>query len=62
MQNPNHPIWGLARLLIMMAALCFVLWLNASNFDATEVKSLAMMFVAGAGIESVSTFLGRKRE
>jgi len=54
MNNPAHPIYGLLRFTVMMAALCFSLWLFANDFDETEMKSLGtfVALVIGAlGVE-----------
>jgi len=37
----------------MMTALTFILYLNASNFDQTEIKTLVFAFLAHGGIEGV---------
>lgn len=49
--DAKHPIWALARLLILMVTLSFVLWLNASHFDETELRSIIWVFLAAAGVE-----------
>lgn len=50
--HPNHPLWSFLRLLVMMLALTYVLWLNASKFDATEMQTIITMFFVAAGAES----------
>lgn len=40
MGHASHPIWSLLRLIVLMVALCVILWANASDFDATEIKTL----------------------
>lgn len=52
MADAKHPIWSLARLLILMVTLSFVLWLNASHFDETEVRTIIWVFLAAAGVET----------
>ena len=47
----DHPIWPIARLAVMMAALLGVLYLNSSKFDATEIKSLCEYFLIAVGVE-----------
>ena len=58
MNQPEHPIWKIAALL----ALGFVLWLNASHFDYTELTALAEYAVVLAGFEGGKRLLGRKEE
>lgn len=53
MKNPDHPLWKLLRLLILMAAMTAILWVNASDFDVTEVKSVVMMLFALAGADGL---------
>ena len=51
MTDPKHPIWSIVRLTVMMTALTTILYLTASKFDATELRTIVMTFVAGLGIE-----------
>lgn len=61
MSAPQHPVWSLLRLAVVMVALCVTLWVNASQFDATEIKSIVTMFLVAAGAEGVSQLLGGKK-
>lgn len=59
--DPTHPIWPLLRLIVMMVSLTIVLYLSASNFDNSELKTILTMFLIGGGIEGVGTlFRGKK--
>ena len=49
--SESHPIWGIIRLSIIMSSLTAVLYLNASEFDATELKTIITMFVVAGGAE-----------
>ncbi len=40
MNNPAHPVYGLARFTVMMCVLAFTLWLFATKFDESEVKAM----------------------
>lgn len=51
MNNPAHPIWSLLRLTILMIVLSLILYFNASDFDATEIKTLTQYFLAAASLE-----------
>jgi len=44
-----------------MFTLTFVLWLNASNFDETELKTIITMFLVGGGAESVYVLTGKRK-
>jgi len=46
-----HPIWSLIRLFLLMSTLCVVLYLEASHFDVTELRSIVWVFIGAAGIE-----------
>lgn len=53
-------ILGTVRFSIVIVALVILLWLNATHFDATEIKSIfGVAFVAAAG-EGVTAFLQNK--
>lgn len=56
MNNPAHPIWGILRLAILMLVLTAILYFNASDFDATEIKTLTQYFLAAASLEGGVAF------
>ena len=58
MNNQNHPIWSLARLVVYMAGLVTILAFTASDFDSTELKTILTMFFIGAGAEGATSFVG----
>ena len=58
MNNQNHPIWSLARLIVYMGGLVTILAFTASDFDVTELKTILTMFFVGAGAEGATSFLG----
>lgn len=62
MTNPihsaTHPIWPLLRLVVMVSALTAVLWMNASEFDNTELQTIIGMFLIGGATEGVSAIAG----
>lgn len=62
--DAKHPLWSLIRLTILMATLSFVLWLNASHFDETEIRSITWIFIGAAsiegGIQTVQRLGGKK--
>lgn len=37
----NHPIWKTINVAVLLTVSGLVLWLNASNFDETELKAIA---------------------
>ena len=50
--NPNHPVWPLLRITVLMSSLTVILYVNASNFDFTEVRSLCEVFLIASGVEA----------
>jgi len=59
MHDPKHPIWAIIRTAIMLVALAFVLWINASNFDDTEIRTIVAMFLAAIGAETATKFMAK---
>ena len=57
----NHPVWGFARLALVMLVLTITLYLTASNFDKTELNVIIGGFLASAGVESLTGILGRPK-
>ena len=43
----------------MLIALVIVLWLNASNFDDTEIRTIVAMFLAAIGAETATKFMAK---
>lgn len=60
MQNPihlpTHPIWSAIRLIVVMAALVIILYLNATSFDVTELKTIIGMFLVAASAEGLTQY------
>jgi len=60
-ENPRHPIWSIVRLSILMVTLCAVLFVTATNFDYTEIRTIIATFIGAAGTEgAVSRLLVEK--
>ena len=59
MPKSDHPLWGLARMFILLVATITILWMNASEFDATEIKSIAQLLLVMIAAEGGSKLLGR---
>ena len=45
MPGPDHPIWHAVYVLAVGVALSTVLWVNATKFDNTEIKTIAEVMV-----------------
>lgn len=63
-KDPRHPLWSVVRLSVYMVALNFLLWLNASNFDETELRTIVLMSLAGGSTEGIGQLLNavKKKE
>lgn len=55
--DPKHPLWSLCRLAILMVSLVLVLWMNASHFDVTEIRTIITMFIVAASAEGATSLL-----
>jgi hypothetical protein len=57
---------SIMRLVILMVTLCVILWINATVFDATEIRTLVLFFLGAAGLEGGTGYLkntfGKKKE
>lgn len=58
--HPEHPIWSVVRLVVILLCLTGVLWMNAEHFDETEIRTILTMFFALAGVEGLSKIGARK--
>jgi len=47
----DHPIWSILRLVVLLVSMFGVLYINASNFDRTEIVSIVQLFIMAVGIE-----------
>lgn len=61
MPESAHPIWSIIRLAVIMVAMCFVLYLNASKFDETEIRSIVTVFFVAAGSEAITRAIGGRK-
>lgn len=50
-EKSSHPFWAAFRLLVLMVTLSFVLWMNASHFDETEIRTIIWVFLGAASLE-----------
>ena len=57
MHDAKHPIWAIIRTTVMLIALVIVLWLNASHFDDTEIRTIVAMFLAAIGAETATKMM-----
>ena len=57
--DPSHPIWATIRVVVIAICVTLVLALNADNFDATELRSIAWIIPSLIGIEGVTKVLSK---
>lgn len=50
----NHPVWSIIRLVVILASMTWILWMNADHFDDTEIKTILTMFFALVGVEGIT--------
>ena len=62
MSHPGHPVWRLLTTLVYLAFACFFMWLNASSFDKTEMKTLVELAVVMLSVEGVKDRLKKGAE
>lgn len=60
MKDAKHPIWALLRILVFMFALVVILYVNASSFDKTELRTIIGMFIVAASGETLTGLFTRK--
>ena len=59
MHDAKYPIWAIIRTTVMLIALVIVLWLNASHFDDTEIRTIVAMFLAAIGAETATKMMSK---
>lgn len=62
MMKPTHPIWQTVHAVAIITACAGAMWLNATNFDATEIKALLQIGLAVGGLNVASGWMARRGE
>jgi len=65
LSHPDHPIWSLIRLFLICLFATGILYITATEFDATEWKAIGGIGVGAAvveGIRRVHTAIETKEE
>lgn len=60
MSDPHHPIWRLIQTAMYLFAAFVFLWMNASNFDHTEWKTLIELGAVIGGAELIKAKLSQR--
>ena len=60
--NPFHPIWQTVHWVAVIGMVGFVLWLNASNFDHTELQSIIQIGIGLAGLFGAQSWMARRHQ
>lgn len=55
--DANHPIWPFLRYTVGITGATVILYVNASDFDMTEGKSLILIAILMGGWEAAERFL-----
>ena len=53
MPAESHPIWRLATIVVVLVFVTVFSWINASNFDGTELRTIIGMALAVTGWEAL---------
>jgi hypothetical protein len=52
----DHPIWRIANLAVVLLGTALVMWVNASDFDETELRALIEIMMVMGGYEAFKQF------
>lgn len=52
MPPATHPVWSILKTAVLLGGFAVILYLNASNFDHTEMKTLMEAMLLMAGVEA----------
>ncbi len=53
MRSPNHPIWSILNLAVILTFVTLFAGMNASKFDSTEIKMIVEFVAVMGGWEFV---------
>lgn len=56
-RDKDHPFWEWLRLVTLLSALLLFLYMNATNFDKTELKTFAEFALVAGGFQGVKSYL-----
>lgn len=59
--DATHPIWTIAKAVVLLGFAALFAYTNADNFDGTEIKMLIEIAVVLFGSAALETFLGKKK-
>lgn len=62
LKDPRHPIWAILRTAVMLLGLTALLYLNANNFDETELRVIGGYIAIALGTECGVHRICRRRE
>jgi len=57
MNDPDHPVWKIVKLLVLLGFMIFLSYVNASNFDQTEWTFITQMIVIMFGAEGLQEII-----
>lgn len=60
MHHPDHPIWAILKIAVICFFAAVAMWIYATQFDETEVKSLITFAGILSGSEVARRFLSIK--
>ena len=60
--EPTHPLWATIRFVVLVVATSVILWLNASHFDETEIRTIVEIAIVAGGYETLGSWLNRDKK
>ena len=57
LRNAEHPLWPTIRYCVGIFGATIILYVNASDFDMTEIKSLGLLALIWVGWEPTERYL-----
>jgi len=62
LSDTRHPLWRLLTICVLLSFLTLFLYLNASHFDESEIKSILYMGLAAGGWETFKHKVSSRNE
>lgn len=59
-RDKDHPFWEWLRMVTLLSALLLFLYMNATDFDSSELKTFAEFALVAGGFQGMKSLLGKK--
>ncbi len=54
-------MWATIRFVVLVVATSIILWLNASHFDETEIRTIVEIAIIAGGYETLGSWINRDK-